>query len=365
LLFFSSSVVYVLERKPMSVEMKEAVKPANRSPQLKKRTFSGIQPTGNLHLGNYLGALRNWVEKQAEYDNIFCIVDLHAITMPIDPKELHQSIRQLAALYIASGLDERYCKMFVQSHVHEHAELAWVLGTVTGLGELRRMTQFKDRVARYGEGAVSAGLFTYPVLQAADILIYQADRVPVGEDQRQHLELTRDIATRFNQRFGETFVLPQAAIPKVGARVMDLQDSGAKMSASSESPQGRIDLTDDADAITRKVKTAVTDSGREIVLGEDKPAIGNLLTIFSVAAGKPIPEIEREYEGKGYAEFKADLAEALVDFFGPIQERFRELATDPGEISRQLEIGAEKAQAVASKTLQTVYEKVGFLPRGG
>jgi tryptophanyl-tRNA synthetase len=330
------------------------------------RVLSGIQPTGRaIHLGNYIGALRQWVADQDVHDSFYVIVDLHAITVPQDPQALRSATLDMAAGLLAVGIDPHRSTLFVQSHVHEHAELSWVLSTVTGLGELRRMTQFKDRVARYGEGSVSAGLFTYPVLQAADILIYQADRVPVGEDQRQHIELTRDIAARFNQRFGDTFVLPEAAIPKVGARIMDLQDPEAKMSASSESPQGRIDLTDDPETIKKKVKTAVTDSGREIVLREDKPAIGNLLTIYSVAAGKAIPQIEREYEGKGYADFKAGLADAIVEFFRPLQERYRELTADPGEISRQLEIGAEKAQAVARKTLQTVYQKIGFLPRGG
>jgi tryptophanyl-tRNA synthetase len=329
------------------------------------RVLSGIKPTGDVHLGNYVGALRQWVADQEEFDCFYSIVDLHAITVPQDPAALRETTTTLAAWLLAAGLDPERCTLFVQSHVHEHAELAWVLGCLTGFGELRRMTQFKDKSAKQQEGATSAGLFTYPVLQAADILLYQANRVPIGEDQRQHLELTRDIAGRFNARYGETFTLPEAAIPKLGARVMDLQDPTAKMSKSEESPRGTIDLADSPEAIRDKVKTAVTDSGREVTAGEDKPAITNLLTILSVATGRTVPELEAEFAGKGYGEFKAVLADALVAFLGPVQERFRELSGDPGEMARLLEIGAEKAQAVAAKTLGEVYERVGFLPRRG
>jgi tryptophanyl-tRNA synthetase len=328
------------------------------------RVFSGVKPTGDVHLGNYIGAFRHFVTDQEEHDCIFCIVDLHAITVPQDPEELRKSSLALAAIYLAVGVDPARSTLFVQSQVHEHAELAWVLGCVTMLGELRRMTQFKDKSAK-GEASLSQGFFAYPVLMAADILLYKADRVPVGDDQRQHLELTRDIAQRFNSRFGETFVLPQAAIPKVGARIMDLQNPEAKMSKSEDSPQGTIDLLDPPDVIRKKIKTAVTDSGREIVAREDKPAMTNLLSIYSVASGKPIAELETEYQGKGYGDLKKDLGETLVAYLEPIQERYRQFSSDPGEVARILEIGAEKAQAIASKTLATVYDKVGFLPRLG
>jgi tryptophanyl-tRNA synthetase len=326
------------------------------------RVFSGVKPTGDIHLGNYIGALRHFVADQDEHDCLFCIVDLHAITVPQDPEELRNATLEVAAIYLAVGLDPARSTLFVQSHVHEHAELAWVLGCVTMLGELRRMTQFKDKSAK-GEGSLSQGFFAYPVLMAADILLYQADRVPVGDDQRQHLELTRDIAQRFNSRYGETFVIPQAAIPKVGARIMDLQNPETKMSKSEDSPQGTIDLLDPPDVIRKKIKTAVTDSGREIRAGEDKPAISNLLSIYSVASGRTITSLEAEYEGKGYGDLKKDLADALVAYVVPIQERYRKFSSEQGEVARILEVGAEKAQAVAAKTLATVYDRVGFLPR--
>ena len=254
------------------------------------RVFSGVKPTGDVHLGNYIGALRHFVTDQDEHDCIFCIVDLHAITVPQDPEELRKASLALAAIYLAVGIDPARSTLFVQSHVHEHAELAWVLGCVTNLGELKRMTQFKDKSGK-NEASITQGFFAYPVLMAADILLYQTDRVPVGDDQRQHLELTRDIAQRFNGRFGDTFVLPQAAIPKVGARIMDLQNPEAKMSKSEDSPQGTIDVLDPPDAIRKKIKTAVTDSGREIVARDDKPAMTNLLSIYSVASGKTIEEL--------------------------------------------------------------------------
>lgn len=331
----------------------------------RKRVLSGIQPTGEVHLGNLIGALRQWVADQDEYDTFYVIVDLHAITTPQDPAALREATLGMAASLLAVGLDPERCTLFVQSHVHEHVELSWVLGTLAGFGELRRMTQFKDKAARQQEAGVSVGLFTYPVLQAADILIYQADRVPVGEDQRQHLELTRDIAQRFNSRYGDTFVLPDAAIPTMGARIMDLQDPSSKMSASAVSQQGVLRLSDEPDVLRKKIRSAVTDSGREVVAREDKPEISNLLTIMSAATGKDVPALEAEYEGKGYGDFKNDLAEAVIGFLRPLQERYEELRADPDELSRLLEIGAEKAQSVASKTLQTVYERVGFLPRRG
>jgi tryptophanyl-tRNA synthetase len=255
----------------------------------RKRVLSGIQPTGEVHLGNYIGAIRQYVADQDTHDAFYVIVDLHAITTPQDPGTLREATLDLAAILLAAGLDPDRCTLFVQSHVHEHAELAWVLGCFAALGELRRMTQFKEKAQQQREARVSVGLFTYPVLQAADILIYQADRVPVGEDQRQHLELTRDIAGRFNSRYGETFTLPQAAIPKIGARIMDLQDPTAKMSKSADSPQGTIRVTEDPDAIAKKIRSAVTDSGREIVAREDKAAIANLLTVYERVGFLPRP----------------------------------------------------------------------------
>jgi tryptophanyl-tRNA synthetase len=285
--------------------------------------------------------------------------------VPQDPAALRRATLDLAAILLAAGLDPERCTLFVQSHVPEHTELAWILSCIAAFGELRRMTQFKEKAEQQQEGSVSVGLFTYPVLQAADILIYQADRVPVGEDQRQHLELTRDIAGRFNSRFGDTFVVPEAAIPRVGARIMDLQNPSAKMSKSSESPQGTIRVTDDPDTIRKKVRSAVTDSGREIVAREDKPAITNLLTIYSVASGKDVASLQAEYEGKGYGDLKSDLAEALLEFLRPLQDRYAELKADPGELARLLSVGADKARGVAQKTMETVYERVGFLPRGG
>jgi tryptophanyl-tRNA synthetase len=331
----------------------------------RERVLSGIQPSGEVHLGNYLGALRHWVTDQDVRDCFFCLVDLHAITFPQDPAALRQGTLELAALLIAVGLDPDRSTIFVQSHVHEHAEMAWVAGCFTAYGDLQRMTQFKDKMAKRQGELVSGGLFYYPVLQAADILLYEADRVPVGEDQRQHLELARGIAERFNARYGDTLVVPEPAIPPVGAKIMDLQDPTSKMSKSVDSPQGTLKVTDPPDVIRRKIRSAVTDSGRDIVLAEDKPAIANLLTIFASVAGRSIEDLEREYAGQGYGAFKADVAEAVVDALTPIQTRARELLDDPGELGRLLQIGADKAQAVAAKTLRTVYEKVGFLPRSG
>ena len=329
-----------------------------------KRILSGIQPSGEVHLGNYIGALQHWAAQQDERDCFYCIVDLHAITLPQDPAALRRATLELAAVLIASGIDPDRSTLFVQSHVHEHAELAWVLGCIAAFGELRRMTQFKDKSAKQKEGSVSVGLFTYPVLQAADILIYQADEVPVGEDQRQHLELTRDLAIRFNSRFGDTFVVPEPSIPKVGAKILDLQNPAAKMSKSADSPRGTIKVTDTPEEIRKKIKVAVTDSGRDVVARPDRPAITNLLTIYSVATGRAIPDIEQELAGKGYADLKAGLADALIAFLEPIQRRYAELTSDPAELGRLLDQGAKKAQGVASKTLQTVYDRVGFLPRG-
>ena len=328
------------------------------------RVFSGIQPSGELHLGNYIGAIRRFVQAQDVDDCIFCIVDLHAITLYV-PEDLAGKTLDLAATYLAAGIDPARSTLFAQSHVSEHAELAWILNCFTPFGELQRMTAFKDKRQRGREGFVGAGLFDYPVLMAADILLYGTDRVPVGDDQRQHLELARDVAVRFNQRFGETFVVPEADIPAVegGARIMDLQNPEAKMSKSSESPQGTIRINDPPDAIARKVKTAVTDSGREVAMGPDKPAISNLLTIYSVAAGRTLKDLEAAYAGRGYGDFKADLADVVIEFLRPVRERYEELAADPARIAGVLAEGAAKAQAIASKTLSEVYDRVGFLPR--
>ena len=328
------------------------------------RVLSGIQPSGDFHLGNYIGAVRHWVTDQDRNDCFYLIVDLHAITLPQDPRELRSRTIELATILLAAGIDPDRSTLFVQSHVPEHAELAWVLECIATLGELRRMTQFKDKSAKSQEASSSAGLFTYPVLQAADVLLYATDFVPVGEDQRQHLELTRDIAERFNHRFGETFVVPEATIPPVGAKIMDLQNPGSKMSKSADSPQGTIAILDPPDAITRKVRSAVTDSGREVVVREDKPAITNLLTIYSVVSGEPIGALEDRYGGSGYAQFKSNLAEALVAYLEPFQKRYAELQDDPGEIARLLAVGAGKARAVAGETLTAAYDRVGFLPAG-
>jgi tryptophanyl-tRNA synthetase len=326
--------------------------------------FSGIQPTGEIHLGNLIGAIRHWVVDQRTDDCLFCAVDLHAITVPQDPAVLRRKTFELVAILLAAGIDPERSIVFVQSHVPQHAELAWVLDCLVQFGELRRMTQFKDKSSRQQEASVTGGLFSYPALMAADILLYRTDRVPVGEDQQQHLELTRDIAMRFNQRFGETFVVPKAAIPAVGARIMDLQDPTSKMSKSQDTP-GNIRLIDPPDVLRRKVKTAVTDSGREIVAREDKPAITNLLTILSVATDRPIDELERAYEGKGYADLKRDLAEALVGFLAPFQRRYSELVADMAELEKVLRRGAERATELAAPMLADVYDRVGFVPGGG
>jgi tryptophanyl-tRNA synthetase len=330
------------------------------------RVLSGIQPTGDIHIGNYIGALRHWAADQEVNDCFYCLVDLHSITHAIpDPEVLRVRTLEAAAILLAVGIDPERSTLFVQSHVAEHTQLTWVLTCFTSFGELRRMTQFKEKGQSAQEGFVSAGLFEYPVLQAADILLYQADRVPVGEDQRQHLELTRDVAQRFNQRYGETFVLPEAAIPGVGAKIMDLQNPGAKMSKSADSPGGTLRITDPPEEIARKIKSAVTDSGRDVRAAEDKPAISNLLTIYSAVDGRSIPELEQAYAGKGYGDLKQDLADAVIDFLAPFHEHLRRLTSNLDEVERLLEGGAQKAQGVAAKTLALVYERVGFLPRRG
>jgi len=324
---------------------------------MKKRIFSGAQPTGQLHIGNYLGALKNWVALQDEYESFYCIVNLHAITLPKDPKVLRQKTLDLARIYLAAGIDSEKSTVFIQSDVPAHAELTWVLSCISRMGELERMTQFKDKGKGNSERA-GVGLFAYPVLMAADILLYQTDLVPVGKDQKQHLELTRDLAERFNRDFGETFRVPDPYIPPVGANILSLQEPTKKMSKSDDNPAGSIFLLDDADTITKKIKRAVTDSGTEIRFDAERPAITNLLTIYQLLTGKSPAEIEQHFEGKGYGQLKGDLAEAVVEFMRPFQDRVREF--DDATLNSILEQGAEKARDVAGRTLNDVYTKVGI-----
>ena len=323
-----------------------------------KRIFSGAQPTGNLHIGNYLGALRNWVALQHEYESFFCVVDLHAITIPQDPRLLAAKTKEVARIYLAAGIDPAVSTIFVQSDVQEHAELAWILNCVARISELERMTQFKDKAKKQREN-VLAGLLTYPALMAADILLYQTDLVPVGHDQRQHLELTRDLAERFNRDFGETFRVPDAYIPKVGAKIMALDDPSKKMSKSDENVHGSITLMDDADTIRRKFKRAVIDSGTEIRFDESRPAITNLLTIYQLLTGKSSEEIEEHFAGKGYAQLKSELADVTVEFLRPFQERMRSIGDE--ELHRILSEGAEKARAIARETMREVKERMGIV----
>ncbi len=324
------------------------------------RVLSGIQPTGDLHLGNYLGAIRRWVDEQGQQDAHYMLADLHSVTVPHAPANLRARTLELATILIAAGLDPQRVTLFVQSHVHEHAELAWILNCVATMGELGRMVQFKEKSGHERESA-SAGLYVYPVLQAADILLYQADEVPVGEDQRQHLELTRDLAQRFNHRFGEIFTVPRATTAKAGARVMDLQLIDKKMSKSLDSPRGTINLLDPPEAIGKKIRGAVTDSGSEVRAGSDKPGITNLLDLFSAVTGDDLPTLERRFEGRGYGEFKGELADAVVTFLRPLQERYEELSATPELVLDDLAQGAEKARATASATLAAVKDAVGLL----
>ncbi|HEX8291451.1 MAG TPA: tryptophan--tRNA ligase [Pyrinomonadaceae bacterium] len=322
-----------------------------------KRIFSGMQPSGNLHLGNYLGALRNWTALQHEYESFFCVVNLHAITAPQDPKHLAAKTGEVARLYLAAGIDPNVSTIFLQSDVKEHAELAWILNCVVRVSELERMTQFKDKAKKQRENVLT-GLLTYPALMAADILLYQTDLVPVGQDQKQHLELTRDLAERFNRDFGETFKIPDAFIPKVGARIMALDDASKKMSKSDENANGRISLMDDADAIRRKFKRAVTDSGTDVRFDEARPAVTNLLTIYQLLTNQTREEIEAHFEGRGYAQLKNDLADAAVAFLQPYQERVRAISDE--ELSRILRDGADKARAIAAETMRRVKERMGI-----
>src|SRR6266566_4152567 len=322
-----------------------------------KRIFSGVKPTGPLHLGNYLGALRNWVALQHEYESFFCIVNLHAITIPVHPAYLAGLTMEMTRLYLVLGLDPKISTIFIQSDVPEHSELAWILNCSTRMSELERMTQFKDQVRKQREG-IGAGLFEYPVLMAADILLYQTDLVPVGEDQKQHLELTRDLAIRFNRDYGETFRVPDPFIPKVGARIMSLSDPMKKMSKSDDDPNGCVMLLDDADTIQRKFKRAVTDSGTEIRFNASRPAITNLLTIYHLITGQTTQEVEAHFEGKGYAQLKAQIAEVTVEFLRPLQQRVRDITDE--RLDHILGAGRERAKKIASATLEQVFEKMGI-----
>lgn len=329
----------------------------------KPRVLSGIQPTADsFHLGNYLGALRQWVPLQDEHDAFYFIPDLHAITVPQDPKTLRKRTRVSAAQLLAIGIDPARSTLFIQSQVPEHAQLAWILNTITGFGEASRMTQFKDKSARQGNDHAGVGLFTYPMLMAADILLYRSALVPVGEDQRQHLELTRDLAERFNSRFGKTFVVPEATIIKEFAKVYDLQNPTAKMSKSGENPNGLINLLDDPKVSAKRIKSAVTDTEREIRFDrEAKPGVSNLLTINSALSGRSIEELERHFEGKGYGDLKSETAEVLTEFVTPLRAKVDGFLADPAELDGILARGAEHAREVASKTLAQVYDRVGFL----
>ncbi|OPF84734.1 tryptophan--tRNA ligase [Streptomyces antioxidans] len=328
------------------------------------RALSGIQPTaGSFHLGNYLGAIRQYVALQETHDAFYTVVDLHAITVPQDPAELRANSRLAAAQLLASGLDPDRCTLFIQSHVPEHAQLGWVMNCLTGFGEASRMTQFKDKSARHGADRATVGLFTYPILQVADILLYQANHVPVGEDQRQHIELTRDLADRFNGRFGETFTVPEPYIVKETGRIYDLQDPAIKMSKSASTPKGIVNLLDEPKVSAKKIKSAVTDLETEIRFDEEKkPGVSNLLTIYSTLTGAAIAELERRYEGKGYGALKTDLSEVLIEWVTPFRERTQEYLGDPAMLDGILAKGADKARAVAAETLAAAYDKVGFLP---
>lgn len=345
----------------MSVEAQQPLSGrASGQPAEKRRVFSGIQPTGNIHLGNYLGAIRNWVATQEQFDNIFCIVDLHAITLPIDPKELHFNSRKLAALYLACGLDPRYCNFFIQSHVRQHAEASWIMNCFTPMGWLNRMTQFKTKAGDHAD-TVDTGLYAYPVLMACDILLYQTHQVPVGDDQRQHIELTRDLAQRFNSRYQEqVFTIPEARIGEAGARVMALDDPTSKMSKSAADPNSRINLLDDAKTIKKKIGRATTDSLRLVTFDPSRPGITNLLTIYQALTGQPSEAIEAEFEGKGYGDFKAALTERLVETLTPIQQRYYELMDDLPTLEGILTQGADNVRPIAEATLQHIKTVVGL-----
>ncbi|AMB57791.1 tryptophan--tRNA ligase [Microterricola viridarii] len=329
------------------------------------RLYSGMQPSADsLHAGNYIGALLQWKELQSSHDALFSVVDMHAITVPQDPAELREKTRRTAAQYIAAGIDPSSSTLYVQSHVPAHAELAWVLNTITGFGEAGRMTQFKDKSKKQGADATSVGLFTYPVLMAADILLYQTDVVPVGDDQKQHVELTRDLATRFNARFGDTFTVPEPVIQKETARIYDLQNPGSKMSKSGESPAGILWLMDEPGAIKKKIMRAVTDDDGVVRFDRaEKPGVSNLMTMFQVFSGRSLTEIEDAFAGRGYGDFKKELVELVVAEFTPIRERTTALLDDPAELDRLLAGNADRASEIADATVETVYDRIGFLRR--
>ena len=333
---------------------------------VKERVLSGIQPThDSFHLGNYLGAIKQWVDLQNSSDAFYCVVDLHALTVETNPEDLRKRTLSSVAQLIALGLDPDKCTLFIQSHVPAHNQLAWVMECITGFGEASRMTQFKDKSQKAGSDRTVVGLFTYPILQAADILLYQAHKVPVGEDQRQHIELTRDLGQRFNSRFGEVFTIPEGYILKAGAKINDLQEPTAKMSKSSASSSGVIELMDSPEINTKKIKSAVTDTGREVTFDEkEKPGISNLLTIYSSLTGKSIAASEADFAGKGYGDFKGAVAEVVVDYLKPVRDKANELLQDEVHLSKLLKIGAEKADAVASKTLKETYAALGLISRG-
>jgi tryptophanyl-tRNA synthetase len=335
--------------------------PATARPRL----FSGMQPTSDsLHVGNYVGALLQWRELQSSHDALFCVVDMHAITVPQDPATLREQTRRTAAQYIAAGIDPEKSTLFIQSHVPAHAQLAWVLNTLTGFGEASRMTQFKDKSAKQGADAATLGLFAYPTLMAADILLYQAESVPVGDDQRQHVELTRDLAGRFNSRYGQTFVVPEAAILKETARIYDLQTPESKMSKSAATDSGIVWMLDEPSRTAKKIKSAVTDTEREIRFDRGaKAGVSNLLTILSAFSGTTVAVLEQQYEGRGYGDLKKDVAEVVVETFTPIRARTLELLDDPAELDRVLAGNAERADAIAQATLDTVYDRIGFVRR--
>ena len=330
--------------------------------QVKKRVFSGVQPTGKVTLGNYLGAIRNWQPLQEQYDCLYCVVDLHSLTVTQVPAELRKNTLELVALYLACGIDPNKSTLFIQSHVHEHAELAWILDTIGYVGELNRMTQFKDKSRKHADN-INMGLMNYPVLMASDILLYQADYVPVGKDQVQHVELTRDLAERFNARYSDTFVVPETLLNKSGQSIKSLQDPTAKMSKSDPNDNALISLGDDADTVRRKLRRAVTDSDTCVRHGADKPAITNLLNIYTLCSGVSMGDAEKQFEGKGYGEFKDAVADAVISVLQPIQAEQKRLLADKAYLESVLKTGAERASLLASKTLAKVYRKVGLIPR--
>ena len=338
---------------------------ASATQQKKKVIFSGIQPSGNLTIGNYIGAMKNFVQLQEEYDCYYCVVDLHAITVRQDPADLRRRSLELAALYVAVGLDPEKVTLFIQSHVPAHSELAWILNCYTYMGELSRMTQFKDK-SRKNEENINVGLFDYPALMAADILLYQADLVPIGDDQRQHLEITRDIAIRFNNLHSPTFTVPEAYYGKLGARIKSLQDPTAKMSKSDDDENASIAILDKPDAILRKMKRAVTDSQSEVRYDvENKPGVSNLMTIYAAMTGEDLPAVERHFEGRGYGVFKEEVAAAVIEGMRPVRDRFDKLIADKPYLEKMLSDSADRAERVARRTLSKVQRKVGFVPRGG